>query len=472
MTTHRSSGTSAAPARPPGALSSLAVSIAAHAVAGLPVQALGRRLGLPYTAPRSAEAVLAGMLASVLSAMVAVLASAVGVAAAGRAAEGGRAAAAGRVTPGLATPSLVPLVRPLRTAALGALPVLGPILTAVAEVRAAGRLAAAGHGGDGWRTLSRFLAAVACLAGVRLLTQLGLRMALQTGTPPVPTPPAPLTQLNVQPATGTAARPDGYVVYFDGVGRIVTRTTPAGRRFAAAVGHRLPRWAIVMSLMPNDVTQRPAWRRPATGRVWRRLMRRDPAWLIGRGVWEAVVALDPRYRDRIAADNTTTVLAHLAAAGYRSGSGTPLVFVGLSAGAQTALRCASDVARALGAPLDVVCLGGFCEGAVDLSAVRRVHAAVSWGDPAEMAPVLFFPSRWTAFGVGAWSRARRGRVVVVHRHDWATHVGGTGYLSEAMTSDGRSRLDQAADLVARAARELGEHSRRGGRRGRVSTGAA
>jgi hypothetical protein len=278
---------------------------------------------------------------------------------------------------------------------------------------------------------------------------------LSSGLPASPEPHGPDTTLNVMPAHADRRPPEGYVVYFDGVGRATRRTTPVGREFAEAIAHRMPSWAIVMSLMPNDVTQRPVWERPLTGDLWRRIMHRSRDWLVARGVWEAIVALDGRYRGRLAADHTSAVLAHLLAAGYRPGSGTPVVMVGLSAGAQTAQRCASDVARALGgAPLDVVTLGGFSDGAADLSAIRRVHAAVSWGDPAESAPVLFLPSRWTAPGLGRWSRARRERRVVVHRHDYVTHVGRTGYLGHATTCDGRLNIERSADLVHRAAREL------------------
>jgi|GEM_PF-4047281 len=412
-------------------------SLACYTVAAVPVQALARRLGLPYSSP----APTARLLLVPATLAVAAVSATAGVAV---------AQAAGRGTGATAR-----ALRPLRAGLVGALPVLGPLVTLLAELRTSRRLA--GAGGGAW---VRTALSAAVLAGLRVLTYRTLAAVLDAGQAASPPPPPPLTQLNVRPADVAPGHEDGFIVYFDGVGRVVPRTTPAGRRFAAAMAHRLPRWAVVMSLMPNDVTQQPAWRRPLTGPLWRRLMRRDPRWLIGRGVWEAVVALDRRYRDRLAADHTTAVLAHLAAAGYRPGSGVPVVFVGLSAASQTGLRCASDVARALGAPLDVVGIGAFCDGAADLSAVRRVHSAVSWGDSAEMAPVLFCSSRWTALGVGAWSRARRRRTVIVHRHDWATHVGRTGYLGEAITDDGRTRLGQAADLVARAARELDHHSHR------------
>ncbi|WP_380167785.1 hypothetical protein [Jannaschia sp. R86511] len=355
-------------------------------------------------------------------------------------------------------------VAPATAAGLVPLPLLGPALGAYLEASVAWRCAREGSPGAG-RAAVRTAAVrtgvgVAAFGLVHGLVSTAVERLLDAAlpTPPRPAAAPPASRLNVVgPDVGdTGAGPDGYVVYLDGVGRCERRTTPLGRAMAGAVAERLPRWTVVMSLMPNDVTQEPAWLRPVTGRLWRALHRADPAWTVARGVWEAVVAVDPRYRDRLAEEHTTQVVAHLVAAGYRVGSGVPVVLVGLSGGAQTGLRVASEVARSLGgAPVDVVTFGAFADGSADLGGVRRVHAVVSWGDPAELLPVLLFPSRWTALGVGAWSRAKRAGTVVVRRHDWATHIGRGGYLSAtAHAPDGRTRLAQAADVVAAAARQL------------------
>ncbi|MGJ7440608.1 hypothetical protein [Aquipuribacter sp. MA13-6] len=348
---------------------------------------------------------------------------------------------------------------PAAAAAVVPLPLVGIGAGAYVEAATAWRSARAGTADPAQAALRAGVGVVA-FGLVHGLISSGVERLLDATVPAPPRPPAapPASRLNlVGPDVGdTEDGPDGFVVYLDGVGRCERRTTPVGRRFAAAVAERLPRWTVVLSLMPNDVTQEPAWLRPVTGRLWRSLHRASPGWTVARGVWEAVVALDPRYRDRLAQEHTRQVAAHLLAAGYRSGSGTPVVLVGLSGGAQTGLRVASEVARSLGgAPVDVVTFGSFADGSADLSGVRRVHAVVSWADPAELLPVLLFPSRWTALGVGAWQRARREGTVVVRRHDWATHVGEHGYLSpSAHAPDGRTRLAQAADVVAAAAWQL------------------
>ena len=45
--------------------------------------------------------------------------------------------------------------------------------------------------------------------------------------------------------------------------------------------------------------------------------------------------------------------------------------------------------------------------------------------------------------------------MVVRRHDFARHIGPQGYLSTtARAPDGRTRLAQAADVVAAAARQI------------------
>lgn len=410
---------------------------AGPAVAGVPWQALGRRFGLPFGPPAS-RTVLAVVPATFAAATVS-------------------AATVELMARRVAGSSDRPPAPVVATTALLAdpFPVVGPYAAAAADIVRAAALT------PRWRSRPlRWLAAAAVLVVGRHAMRQALDATVSAWAPAPPDPAPADTALNVDPAARPGVHgPTGFVVYFDGVGRATRRTTPVGREFAEAVHRRLPTWTIVMSLMPNDVTQRPAWERPVTGRLWKALGHRSRDWLVARGVWEGIVALDGRYRRRLVAGHTSAAVTHLLAAGYRPGSGVPVVLVGLSAGAQTALRVASDVARALGgAPLDVVTLGGFADGAADLSAVRRVHAAVSWGDPAELAPVPFLPSRWTALHVGAWSRARRRRTVVVQRVDYATHVGRTGYLGRATCPDGRTRLAQSADLVERAARELAHHA--------------
>ncbi|MFC5379971.1 hypothetical protein [Aquipuribacter nitratireducens] len=423
------------------------LSLAAHAVGGVDWQAALRRTGMPYRHPaaqptRSAAAV-GGALAGSLAASTCAAAALVAVAGvpAGALRHVLAAAAAGVAAP---------------------FPVLGVPVAAWAETACARRAGAAGTTPrpPALRAALATVAFGAVHAGIHQLVRGLLDAALPVPEPSRPVEPS--TGLNVPgPDVEAGESADGFVVYLDGVGRCEARTTPVGRALAAAVSDRLPRWHVVLSVMPSDVTQEPAWRRPVTGPLWRRLHRSDGRWLVARGVWEAVVALDPRYRDRLAEAHTTAVVDHLVAAGYRRGGGTPVVLVGLSGGAQTALRSASEVARALGgAPVDVVTFGAFADGSADLHGVRRVHAVVSWGDPAELLPVLLFPSRWTALGVGAWHRAKREGRVVVRRHDFATHIGPRGYFSAtATTPDGRTRLAQAADLVASAARELSRGSR-------------
>ncbi len=439
------------------AVRGLVLPVVVHGLGSVAWQRALRRTGMPFRSPAHdpARSLLAlggaaagGVLASAGAGLA--LAAVTGV-------PPGPAAAprTGRPPRAPALPALLPTLLP----ALAPLPVVGPVAGAWAEASLARRWAGAGTE-DTLLAAARAGAGVAVFGLVHAALTAALDRALDTlWPPPARGPLAPAaTRLNVvgPDVADTGDGPEGFVVYLDGVGRYERRTTPVGRGFAGAVAERLPRWVVVLSLMPNDITQEPAWQRPVTGRLWRRLHRASPVTVLVRGVWEAVVALDPRYRDLLAEEHTRQVVAHLQAAGYVPGSGTPVVLVGLSGGAQTALRSASEVARSLGgAPVDVVTLGGFADGSADLGGVRRVHAVVSWGDPAELLPVLLFPSRWTALGVGAWRRAKLAGTVVVRRHDYATHIGPGGYLSAtAHAPDGRTRLAQAADVVAAAARQL------------------
>lgn len=437
-------GPEARPTGSPGTAAAVRAAAAAAATAAatagaVPWQSLLRRLGPPWRQPQAQEALaVAGLTLAGGAAGTVVTVAAARLAA---------AALTGSAPPTRALlPRLVSGVAPI--------PVLGRYALGLTQYAHARALVGRGPAGatPPIRTAVATAVVTALLVAGHELTYRLLQHVLRAGTcePPAP-PPAPAHQNR---NTAVDEPPTGFVVHFDGIGRFVPRPTPVGSRLADELQARLPDWRIVMSLMPGEVTQLPPWYRPVTGRLWRRLMRRSPTWLLARGIWEAVVAVDTRYRPALVAQHQRSVVQHLLAAGYERGGGTPVVFVCLSSGAQTALHSASETARRLAAPVDVVTFGGFADGTADLSGVGRVHAVVSWADPVEALPVLLLPSRWTAFGTGRWSRARRQRRVVVHRHGPATHVGRTGYLGPATIADGRTRVEQAADVVARAAQDL------------------
>ena len=93
-------------------------------------------------------------------------------------------------------------------------------------------------------------------------------------------------------------------------------------------------------------------------------------------------------------------------------------------------------------------LGGFHNGANDLTHAEHVYQLTSASDRIERVGTWIFPQRWRLFRRSGWNRAVRAGKITVHRLDPATHVGPRSYISPtARLPDGRSHLDRTAETV-------------------------
>jgi hypothetical protein len=124
------------------------------------------------------------------------------------------------------------------------------------------------------------------------------------------------------------------------------------------------------------------------------------------------------------------------------------VLLSYSGGAQVATGAVDEVHRALGAPVLVIMLGGFHNGANDLSHVEHVYQLTSSKDRIERVGTWIFPQRWRLLRASGWNRAVRAGKVTVLMLDPATHVGPRSYISPTATlPDGRTHLDRTAAVV-------------------------
>jgi hypothetical protein len=102
----------------------------------------------------------------------------------------------------------------------------------------------------------------------------------------------------------------------------------------------------------------------------------------------------------------------------------------------------------------VIMLGGFHNGANDLSRVEHVYQLTSSKDRIERVGTWIFPQRWRLVRGSGWNRAVRAGKVTVRGLEPATHVGPRSYISPTATlPDGRSHLDRTADTVIDLVRE-------------------
>jgi hypothetical protein len=250
----------------------------------------------------------------------------------------------------------------------------------------------------------------------------------------------------VPEARGAAADrpPDAYLVYLDGIGKRRFHDSRDGGRLVQALIDRGPELRVLGQVLPYSPLVDPLAERP----VWARLRRRAGLLLFLHNVMQIFVAADRRYRPLYNRAVGSQIAARLTAAGYRPGSGTRVVLLSYSGGAQVAAGAVGELHARLRCPLVLISIGGFHNGANDLATAEHVHVLTSTGDRIERAGTWIFPALWPAVRWSRWNRARRAGSVTVHHLEPATHVGPLSYISpSALLPDGRSHLDRTVEVV-------------------------
>ena len=259
---------------------------------------------------------------------------------------------------------------------------------------------------------------------------------------------APKTQLpeGMPYAMGAAPdRPPGaYLVYLDGIGKRRFRDTRDGGRLVKAVIAGAPELRVLGQVLPYSPLADPLADRP----VWAWLRRRAGLLLFLHNVMQIFVAADRRYRPLYNRAIGTQIATQLRLAGYQPDSGIPVVLLSYSGGAQLATGAVRELHARLRCPLVLISLGGFHNGANDLTHVQHLYQLTSASDRIERFGTWIFPQRWPLFRRSEWNLARRAGKLSVHRLDPATHVGPRSYISpETQLPDGRSHLERTADTV-------------------------
>jgi hypothetical protein len=259
---------------------------------------------------------------------------------------------------------------------------------------------------------------------------------------------APTTELpdGVPYARGAAADspPGAYLVYLDGIGKRRFLDTRDGGLLVEAVIVGAPELRVLGQLQPYSPLDEPLADRP----VWAWLRRRVGLLLFLHNVVQTFVAADHRYRPLYNRAVGSQIATQLQLAGYQPDSGIPVVLLSYSGGAQVATGAVDALHTQLRSPLLLITLGGFHNGANDLTHAEHVHQLTSANDPIERLGTWIFPQRWRLLRRSGWNRARRAGKITVHRLDPATHVGPHSYISpEAWLPDGRSYLDRTTDTV-------------------------
>ncbi len=258
----------------------------------------------------------------------------------------------------------------------------------------------------------------------------------------------PVTHLPVRIpyARGAAAvpAPDSYLVYLDGIGKRRFGDTRDGGQLVRAVLDTAPELRVLGQIQPYSPLAVPLGSRP----VWMWLRRRIGIVLFLHNVVQVFVAADRRYRPLYNQAVGVQIAGQLRQAGYVPDSGVPVVLLSYSGGAQVATGAVTELRAQLRAPLILINIGGFHNGANRLDGVYSVHELTSRFDRISRVGRWVFPPRWRIAWFSGWNRALHNGDVQVHGLEPATHVGPLSYISASTRlPDGRTPLERTTQLV-------------------------
>ena len=238
--------------------------------------------------------------------------------------------------------------------------------------------------------------------------------------------------------------PAAYVVYLDGIGKRRFTDTRDGGQLVEAVIAAAPELRVLGHVQPYSPLAAPLMGRP----VWDWLQRHVGIMLHLHNAMQTFVAADRRYRPLYNQAVGAQIADQLRLAGYAPESGMPVFLLSYSGGAQVATGAIEELFAQLRAPLFVITLGGFHNGANDLKHAVHLYRLTSANDWIERVGIALFPQRWRLCRFSAWNRAMAVGKITVHSLDPAAHVGPKGYISPtARLADGHSYLDRTTETV-------------------------
>ncbi|MBW4464183.1 MAG: CAAX protease [Pegethrix bostrychoides GSE-TBD4-15B] len=255
-------------------------------------------------------------------------------------------------------------------------------------------------------------------------------------------------------------RPDAprrYAIYLDGIGQSGATYTPDVETFLETLRPRLPAdTELVRGLMMYSVLNQPLDQDRPLSFLWRLAERkrlRNPTAFLSillnlRNVLIVAVSADQRYGPIYNRGIAQVLYNGLLERGYRPGSGKPITLIGYSGGANMSVAAAPYLKQALGAPIEVISLGGVISANSNFLKLGHLYHLVGEKDGVERIGPVMFPGRWKLFFLSYWNRAQRRGIISLHSMGAVGHQVPGGYLDpDAQLPDGRSHLQQTVDVL-------------------------
>jgi predicted Abi (CAAX) family protease len=272
-----------------------------------------------------------------------------------------------------------------------------------------------------------------------------------------------MTASSLPPVSSTGSSSvERYVVYLDGIGQSGEEYTPDVEDFLTALKPALPpNVELVRGLMMYSVLNKPLDEDRPLAFVWKladKMRWSNPAAILGlmlnlRNVFIVAVSADKRYGPIYNQGIAQVIYDGLLKRGYQPGSGTPLTLIGYSGGGEMSVASAPYLKRALGAPIDVISLGGVMSANNNVLKLEQLYHVVGEKDFVERIGPIIFPGRWKIFPLSYWNRAkRRGNITIIDAGPVGHQVPG-GYMDpKAVLPDGRTNLQHTIEIILKILR--------------------
>ena len=203
------------------------------------------------------------------------------------------------------------------------------------------------------------------------------------------------------PRERSTSQAQHFLVFLAGIDSVSGESyTPKEVNFIRQLRKRLPETEVV-KLYPYSVTNRPLTAQRIFARVWRWVLacRLNGRAVIGfminlRNLWQVVISADRRYGPLYNEGSPELILRGLERHGYVWESGVPITLLGYSGGGQIACGAASPLHALLGAPLEIISLGGVMSSDPGLSSVQHLYHLYGERDGVQRLGAIFFPDRW------------------------------------------------------------------------------
>lgn len=275
------------------------------------------------------------------------------------------------------------------------------------------------------------------------------------------------TQMTSQMAVSAATQspdspPDSppvsrYVIYLDGVGQSGEAYTPDVEDFLTVLQPALPPdMELVRGLMMYSVLNKPLNESRPLAFLWKladKMRWQNPMALLGllvnvRNAMIVAVSADQRYGPIYNRGIAQVLYNGLIARGYEPGSAIPITLVGYSGGGQMSVASAPYLKRALGAPIDVISVGGVMSANNDVLKLEHLYHVIGEQDVVQRLGPMMFSGRWKIFPLSYWNRARRkGKISILSAGPVGHQVPG-GYMDpKAFLPDGRSHLQATVEII-------------------------